>query len=83
MTPVELHMPSSSSLGMTLLVVGVAIAAIGVVLLIGPSIPGLGKLPGDIRLENENFRFYFPVATCIVLSVVISAAIWLFRFFNQ
>jgi hypothetical protein len=38
-----------------------------------------GKLPGDIRIERENFRFYFPIATCILISLVVSAIIYLFR----
>jgi hypothetical protein len=39
----------------------------------------LGKLPGDIRIERENFRFYFPIATSILVSLVVSAIIYLFR----
>ena len=59
--------------GLTLIVIGLLIAGIGLVWLISPSIPWLGKLPGDIRIERENFRFYFPLTTCILLSVVCAA----------
>lgn len=40
---------------------------------------GLGRLPGDIVIERENFRFYLPVTTMIVVSVVISLILWLLR----
>lgn len=40
---------------------------------------GLFRLPGDIAIERENFRFYFPITTMIILSVVISLILWLFR----
>ena len=62
-------------------VIGVVIAVIGLVWLLAPSIPWLGKLPGDIRIEGESFRFYFPLATCILLSVVLTGILWLVRYF--
>ena len=40
---------------------------------------GLGRLPGDIIIERDGFTFYFPITTCIVVSLVITAAVWLFR----
>ena len=40
---------------------------------------GLGRLPGDIVIERENFRFYFPIVTSIVISVVLSVLFWLFN----
>lgn len=40
---------------------------------------GLGRLPGDIVIERENFRFYFPITTSILISLVVSLLIWLFR----
>jgi hypothetical protein len=40
---------------------------------------GLGRLPGDIVVERENFRFYFPLATSILVSIVLTLAFWLFR----
>ena len=41
--------------------------------------PGLGRLPGDIRIETENGVFYFPLVTCLVISVVLSLVLWLIR----
>ena len=63
------------------IVTGLIIAAVGVIWLIGPSIPWLGKLPGDISVERENFRFYFPVVTCILVSLLFTGIMWLVRFF--
>jgi len=40
---------------------------------------GLGRLPGDIHVRGKHFSFYFPVVTCLLLSAVVSLAIWLFR----
>jgi hypothetical protein len=40
---------------------------------------GLGRLPGDIRIETENGFFYFPITTCVIISVVISLVIWFIR----
>jgi DUF2905 family protein len=40
---------------------------------------GLGRLPGDIRIETEGGGFYFPIVTCLVISVVLSLVLWLFR----
>ncbi|QKT05043.1 DUF2905 domain-containing protein [Ectothiorhodospiraceae bacterium 2226] len=40
---------------------------------------GLGRLPGDIVIERENFRFYFPITTAILVSLVLSVLLWLFR----
>jgi hypothetical protein len=38
---------------------------------------GLGRLPGDIVIERDQFRFYFPIMTCVLISVVVSAILWL------
>ena len=40
---------------------------------------GLGNLPGDIRIERRGFTFYFPITTCIIVSLVISVILWIFR----
>jgi len=68
-----------SDLGKMLIVFGVIMAAIGVVLLVAPKIPWLGKLPGDITYHGKGFTFYFPLATCILLSLVLSLILYLFR----
>lgn len=68
-----------SSLGKSLIVVGLVIALIGVLLSFAGRIPWLGRLPGDIYLKRENFTFYFPLATSIIVSLVLSFILWLFR----
>ena len=40
---------------------------------------GLGRLPGDIRIESDNGFFYFPIVTCIIVSIVLSLVLWFFR----
>jgi len=59
--------------------------AIGVVFLVAGALwpwlsrLGLGRLPGDVRIETENGLFYFPITTCVIISIVISLVIWLVR----
>lgn len=61
-----------------LIILGVVLALIG---LLWPWISklGLGKLPGDIAFERSGTRFYFPVTSSIIISIVISIVLWLFR----
>lgn len=69
-------------MGRLLIFIGMFIATIGVLFTFGQKIPGLGRLPGDIHIEGENFSFYFPVATCLLLSLIISFFIWLLTEIN-
>ena len=62
-----------------LIVVGLALAAIGAVIYLGGRIPWLGHLPGDIRIQREHFSFYFPLTTSILVSIVLSVILWLLR----
>ena len=62
----------------TLIVLGLAIAAIGVAWPWLRQLP-FGRLPGDIHVVREGFSLNFPIVTCIVVSVVISILLWLFR----
>lgn len=65
-----------------LLVLGLVIAGVGLVWTLAPSVPWLGRLPGDIRIERENFGFYFPLVTCLLVSLALSLVVWLFRLFR-
>ena len=56
---------------------------IGVIWLLAPSIPWLGRLPGDIVIERENFRFYFPLMTCVLLTLLVTGVTWLVRFISR
>ena len=68
-----------SDLGRLLILFGVILVVVGVALLWGPKIPWLGRLPGDIVYKSDRVTFYFPLVTCVVLSVVLSLVMWLFR----
>lgn len=83
-------MPEWTTLGKLLIGIGLGIIALGVLLValdripgLGNSISWLGKLPGDISIKRENLSFYFPVATSIVFSIILSLLFyllgWLFR----
>jgi len=67
----------------TLVILGLVIAGIGAAGLLAPHIPWLGRLPGDVAVERPNFRFYFPVVTCILLSLLLTGILWLVRFFQK
>lgn len=66
------------SIGRFLIVAGVVLIAVGLAWPWLAKLP-LGRLPGDIAIERPNMRFYFPVTTMIVVSLVISFLLWLFR----
>jgi hypothetical protein len=66
-------------LGKLLILLGAVLIAGGVLLTLAGKIPWLGKLPGDIYYKSDHMTFYFPLATCIVISVVLSALFYLFR----
>ena len=61
-----------------LIIAGAVLLAVG---LLWPLLSklGLGRLPGDIRIEGEHGGFYFPIVTCLVISIVVSLLFWIFR----
>jgi hypothetical protein len=65
--------------GWALVIAGLCLVGIGLVWLFGPSILGFGRLPGDITIERGNFRAYFPLTTCVVVSLGLTALFWLVR----
>jgi len=65
--------------GKFLVIIGIAIVVLGIILWSGIGAGFLGKLPGDIRIERGNSVFYFPIVTCIVISIVLSLIFSLFR----
>src|SRR5271157_3782237 len=73
----------NSGFGWMLVIVGLVIAGIGLIWVLAPNLPRLGRLPGDIVIERENSRFYFPIVTCIVISAVLSLIMWLIREENK
>lgn len=72
-------MTDHAGFGWMLLVLGLVIAGVGLVWILAPSIPWLGRLPGDIRIEQANFRFYLPLMTCLLLSLLLSPVLWIIR----
>ena len=65
--------------GKLLILLGVFIILIGLLLLIGEKIPWIGRLPGDIIIRKKNFTFYFPLATSILISIILTLLFTLFR----
>ncbi|MEA1991210.1 MAG: DUF2905 domain-containing protein [Thermodesulfobacteriota bacterium] len=65
--------------GKLLLILGILFVVIGLLLMLGPKIPLLGKLPGDFVVRRGNFTLYFPLATSILLSIVFTLIFFIFR----
>ena len=64
------------SIGKLLIVFGLLIAAVGVILLLAGRLPWLGRLPGDIHIQHGNWTFYFPLATSLLVSIVLTLIFW-------
>jgi len=64
-------------IGRMLVVFGLLIALVGVVLMLVGRVPWLGRLPGDIHIQRGNWTFYFPLATSLLLSVVLTLILWI------
>ncbi len=64
-------------MGKFLIILGVILIIVGLVVQFFNDIPFLGKLPGDIHIKRENFSFYFPIATSILISLVLSLILYL------
>ncbi len=68
-----------SEIGKVLVGLGAILLVLGVALLLSARLPWLGKLPGDIVWRRGKFTFYFPLVTCILLSLLLSLVAWLWR----
>lgn len=66
-----------TEVGKLLLVFGLVIAAAGVVLILAGRIPWVGRLPGDVYIQRGNWTFYFPLATSLLLSLVLTLVFWI------
>jgi hypothetical protein len=72
----------NSQTGKWIIIAGILIIVIGIIIyFFHDKLNWLGKLPGDIRIEKENFRFYFPITTMIILSVLLTILINVFKKF--
>ncbi|RMH57899.1 MAG: DUF2905 domain-containing protein [Candidatus Hydrogenedentota bacterium] len=66
-------------MGKMLLLFALVLFVLGLAFLFGSRIPYLGRLPGDIRIERDGFAFYFPLTTCLLISLLLSVVFWLLR----
>lgn len=68
-----------NDLGKAVIISGLLLVCIGLFLVFGSKFSFLGRLPGDIRIERENFTLFFPLGTCLLISILISLVLWLFK----
>jgi hypothetical protein len=68
-----------SSIGKSLFLAGCLMALAGIGLMLAGKIPGLGRLPGDIQIKKDNFSLYFPITTCLLISLIVTVVARLFK----
>ncbi len=68
-----------TGLGKVLIYLGIFLIVVGLIFSLGGKIPWLGHLPGDIYIQRERFTFYFPLTTCLLISVIITLVLYFFR----
>ncbi|MBN1622683.1 MAG: DUF2905 domain-containing protein [Endomicrobiales bacterium] len=68
-----------AGIGKVLIIIGAVLIVLGIVIIFFNRIPLIGKLPGDIYIKKENYTFYFPLTTCILVSIVLSLVFWMFK----
>ncbi len=70
--------------GKYIIAVGLIIVIVGIIIyFFEDKLTWIGRLPGDIRIENENLKIFFPITTMLIMSILLNAAIWLFKkYFN-
>ena len=66
------------AVGRLLIIGGSVLIIFGVIFLLAGKIPGIGKLPGDFVFRKGNFTFYFPLATCLIISIIVSLILFFF-----
>jgi hypothetical protein len=67
------------AMGKLFVILGIVMIIIGVGFMFGDKIPYIGKLPGDISIKRENFSFYFPITTSIIISVILTILFSIFK----
>jgi len=68
-----------AEIGKLLLILGIILSIMGLIFIFGSKVPGLGRLPGDIFIKKENVTFFFPIVTCILISIIVTLIFSLFR----
>jgi hypothetical protein len=77
-------MPPLRELGRVLLILGLVLAGTGALLVFGAKLPfRLGRLPGDIIYQGRNTTFYFPIVTCLVVSLALTLFFWIINLFHR
>jgi len=71
------------TLGKSLIIIGVVFIVVGMVVLFGPKLPIIGKLPGDFHIKKENFEVYIPLATGLLISLLLSSLLWVIQYFSK
>ena len=69
----------AGDIGKIIIFIGLLLVVVGFVCMVGNKLPFIGKLPGDIAVERRNYSFYFPVTTCISISIILSFILWFFN----
>ena len=69
-------------LGRALVILGIIVTVFGVLLLLAPKIPWLGRLPGDLLIRRERVTVYFPLVSCLLASILLSLLLWLWSRFR-
>ena len=72
-------------MGRFLVITGIVLVVLGLIVIAGArfSFWGLGRLPGDITYKGKNFQFYFPIVSCLVVSIVLTVVFWIISFFTR
>ncbi len=68
-----------TEIGKLLLILGIILSILGLIFIFGAKVPGLGRLPGDIFIKKGNITFFFPIVTCILISIIVTLILSLFR----
>ncbi len=68
-----------TGIGRTLIIIGLVFVGLGVLMSVADKLPWIGRLPGDIVIKRDNFTFYFPLTTSILISVALTVLLYLFR----
>jgi hypothetical protein len=68
-----------TEIGKLLLILGIILSIMGLIFIFGSKVSGLGRLPGDIFIKKGNIIFFFPIVTCILISIIVTLILSLFR----
>lgn len=68
-----------SAMGKLFIILGIVLIVIGLLFILGDKVPYIGRLPGDIIIKRERFSFYFPITTCIIISIILTLLFSIFR----